>query len=293
MPDVRALHIPDSPDEHLAELCELLGPLATHPHWRRVAEVLVAERAPLCYSAHLDGEDRNLSMWFGLLDRRDGRYAQHPTLRALYVAHEFAHLLCATPHSADRDGFADAFHTSERFASYETEIRVHDDLPCLAPTLPFTPALYRRLVAAGVDVRDAAVVIAWRDAAIGNPELLADLPDEAARLGSYRHTRAWARSYWDRLDRLGWWADPLEETDCTVFYPGPYRQLVETADATCDEERWARLVCNNVRRAYRLCGLADPHVATVAEARRAAARLDGRPLATEQTEKMAELEVPR
>jgi hypothetical protein len=283
---VRNLRVPAGPAEAESALLGLLGPIGTHPHWVGIVHFLVGEKAPLLYSADRVGENQNLSNWFCLLNDRDGFYHDDPSgqiVRALYVAHELSHMLPATPHDVDVETFAATFDDSERFASYETELGIYADIPELMEVAPWHPLLAEILSGDGVDLANAAALMSWRDAVIAEPALLARVPSEGARLASYGKNRPWARAYWDRLERIGWWADPIPCAAPALTVADHRDRIHDQADVPVSIPKWERLVIDNVRRAYRLCGLADPHPADLDQAAILAAALDGHPLALEET----------
>jgi hypothetical protein len=191
----------------------------------------------------------------------------------------------------ERGAFAAAFDLSERLASYETELRVYDDVVELAELVPFSPLLASWLRIRGVDLADAPALMAWRDAVVAQPGLLADeLPSEAARMACYGDNVGWAGGYWDRLARIGWWDRALEERRADVAL-AHYREMILTgAAAAVEEGGWREKVCNNVRRAYLLCGRADPGDVAFEELGELAVELDGWPLATDETVTLYEQE---
>jgi hypothetical protein len=287
------LRIPGDPVEHVESLVGLLGPLGDHQYWRALTAVMVSEHGMLVYTGSRDGEDWNLSNWFGLLNDRERFYAgrEHGELiRALYVGHEIAHLIMPTEHLAQRSQFADAFDLSERLASYETEFRVYDDIPELENLVPFRPLLARWLRERGVDLSDYSALMSWRDAVVAQPGLLArDLESEAVRLASYGDNVGWAQQYWDRLWDIGWWQAGFASHERTRIELDGYRdQVLALGEREVDEELWRIRVVDSVRRAWLLCGRGDPGAIAFGDLIEAAAQLNGSALATSDTPKRFE-----
>lgn len=282
---MRSLSIPESYDDHVNELCTAIGPLGNVPYWRRLAGHLAATIAPLFYESTDDAEVQNLSNWFGLINRRTRFYATNPDgplLRSLYVAHELAHLVPACPWTGTRPELMAAFAASERFASYETELRVYDDVPELVDAVPFRPLLAAWLAGRGVDLADTTVLMAWRDAVCSQPALLTELPAEAERLASYNDNDSFSAGWWERLDRLGIWEAGWRNPH-PGWPPGTYRTDCTDSPTPPATGVWENAVVATVTRAHVLAGLPAPALSTITDARAAALRLDGQPLATDTT----------
>jgi hypothetical protein len=279
-----------SPREHAELLCSFLGPVAESAVWRDAAAWLVLERGVLPYVATHGAEGQNLSVWNSWLNVRAGEYpAGREVVAGLYVAHEVMHAVTSDESVLSRDGFAAAFHRSERLASYESEIGVYADLPGLEDVVPWDPLLAGWLRRRGWDLADQGMVMEWRDRMIVDPSqdpvFVAELPSEAARLSSYRDNVPWALSQWDRLDAVGWWDFWAAQTVPVAVSPWESWRAPEAAggvsgawgrlDDPVAVTRWRELVVRSVRSAFVLSGCAGPLPVSFEEAVLSSPRLDG------------------
>lgn len=285
---MHAINIPPTVEAYQADLQERAFPaveLVENDFYRRLVGWVTDIRTPLLYEQDHQDEYTNFSINFNWLLLRDySRTKLGPTavIATMYGLHEFTHMTHRLPTRLDEvtaSEYAEAFTRSEYRASNETEILIHYRIPDL-----------RRLVFSGTKIafdmlheRDmpqptSALLAALRPLVVEHDTLqtwFQDSPEDQAiyqRFKAFGGNRTWAQA---RFDTIRPYFSGVDLPQTSGLTDTEYEDVIRTYEPGLDQATYEAHVIRNVRFGYAMCGLALPNIRSFAEARAAAAELEG------------------